>query len=125
MITHVVGHLYHLGITMGAGELAEYVKQCRSIVALDRAREVYGKPLYEDNDCAIRALAFHYNLKENGDGYAGLDCKTQQLKVQWKRNGLSLTQVPLFEDTLGISVEIYTLCEDHSVVLRFLSEEQH
>ena len=58
--------------------------------------------------------AFHYNLKENGDGYAALDHRTHQLNVQWKRNGLSLTQVPLkiplwsvWTSTLSVKITLW------------------
>ena len=107
---------------MGAGELPQFIKTHHCIVGLDKDR--MGK-LYKDNLCGIRCLAFHLNLKETGDGYQGLETRTKELKQQWRQGGLDLLRVPDFEVAFNISVDIYSLCEDGSVIPRYLSEEVH
>ena len=122
MVTHIVANLFYLGVTMGAGKLADYVKQCRSIVALDKDSK--GVP-YEDNLCPLRALAYHYNLQEKGVGYRGLKVRMRELQGQWRQDGLDLQDVPHFESQFTISIDIFTLCEDGSVVPRYLSDNSY
>ena len=57
MITNIHIYLYHLGFPMGSGCLTAFVKNSHVIISLERnpsAGEVY-----EDMDCALRALAYH------------------------------------------------------------------
>ena len=122
MVTNVDIQLFYLGVSMGAGELPQFIKTHNCIVGLDKDR--HGS-LYEDNLCGMRCLAFHLNHKETGDGYRGMEAKTKELKQQWGQGGLDLLRVPEFEDTFNISVDIYSLCEDGSVIPRYLSEGLH
>ena len=119
MITNLVVNLYYLGVTLGAGELPQFIKTNHCIIGLDKDPH-HGK-LYNDNLCGLRCLAFHLNLKETGGGYRGLEARTKELKQ--KQGGLELLCVPEFEDAFNISVDIYSLCEDGSVIPRYLSEE--
>ena len=125
MLTHVVVHLYHLGVTMGSGELPDYIKTLKSVVPLDRNREKMGAPLYEDSDCALRALAYHYNVKEHGDGFKNLDVRMKKLKQHWKRDGLELNKVQEFEDIFKISIDIYSYSEDGGIIPRYLTTNTH
>ena len=58
---------------MGKGELPDYIKQSHCIVELDKDR--HGVP-YTDEDCTVRALAYHLNLKEFKDGYSSFEVFT-------------------------------------------------
>ena len=122
MVTNVDIQLFDLGVSMGAGELPQFIKTHHCIIGLDKDR--MGK-LYKDNLCGIRCLAFHLNFKETGDGYGGLGARTKELKQQWRQGGLDLLRVPEFEDAFNISVDIYSLCEDGSVIPRYLSQGLH
>ena len=122
MVTNVDIQLFYLGVSMGAGELPQFIKTHHCIIGLDKDR--MGK-LYKDNLCGIRCLAFHLNFKETGDGYGGLGARTKELKQQWRQGGLDLLRVPEFEDAFNISVDIYSLCEDGSVIPRYLSQGLH
>ena len=119
MVTNVDIQLVCLGVSMGAGELPQFIKTHNCIVGLEKDR--HGS-LYQDNLCGVRCLAFHLNFKETGDGYRGLEVRTKDLKQQWRQGGLDLLRVPEFEDAFNISVDIYSLCEDGSVIPRYLGE---
>ena len=121
MLTNFMIHLYFLGVPMGEGELPQYIKDNRSIVGLDK--DYHHSTPYKDKLCGLRCLAFHLNLKDVGDGYKGLETRTQQLCQQWERRSVDLTEMPLFEEQFNINVDIYSLCEDGAVVPRYLSEE--
>ena len=122
MITNVVVHLYYLGIPMGSGLLPDYVTNHGSIVGLDK--EEHNRTPYKDKHCGVRCLAFHLNYKQTGNGFRGLEERRQQLSVRWNRV-VNLTEVPRFEETFDIDVDIYTLCPDGAVIPRYLSEERH
>ena len=122
MITNVVVHLYYLGIPMGSGLLPDYVTNHGSIVGLDK--EEHHRTPYKDKLCGVRCLAFHLNSKETGNGFRGLEERRQQLSVRWNRV-VNLTEVPRFEETFDIDVDIYTLCPDGAVIPRYLSVERH
>ena len=122
-ITNVVIHLYYLGAPLGSGELPDYIKDHQCIIGLDK--DYHHGTLYKDKLCGVRCLAFHLNLKEKGDGYRGLETRTKTLKQQWEPSGLDLLDVPQFEDTFDIDVDIYSLREDGTVIPRYLSEERH
>ena len=79
MMTNVDIHLFYLGVSMGAGELPQFIKTHNCIIGLDKDR--HGS-LYQDNLCGMRCLAFHLNHKETGDGYRGMEAKTKELKQQ-------------------------------------------
>ena len=121
MLTNFMIHLYFLRVPMGQGELPQYIKDNRSIAGLDKDRH-HSTP-YEDKLCGLRYLAFHLNLKDVGDGYKGLETRTQQLCQEWERTSVDLTEMPLFEEQFNINVDIYSLCEDGTVVPCYLSEE--
>ena len=121
MITNLVVNLYYLSVTLGAGELPQFIKTNHCIIGLDK--DTHQGKLYNDNLCGLRCLAFHLNLKETGGGYRGLEARTKELKQKWEQGGLDLLQVPEFEDAFNISVDIYSICEDGSVIPHYLSEQ--
>ena len=120
MITNIVCDFYFLGISLGAGELPQFIKQKNCIISMEKDRH---NRLYDDKKCALRCLAFHLNHKDTGNGYCGLEKRTEQLAEQWEEIGLDLMRVPQFEKCFNISVDIYSLCQDGSVIPRYLSEE--
>ena len=103
MLTNFVIHLYFLGVPMRKGELPQYIKDNRSIVGLDKDR--HNSTPYDDKFCGLRCLAFHLNLKDVGNGYNGLEIRTQELCHQWKRKSVDLTEMSLFEDEFNINVD--------------------
>ena len=123
MLTNFMIHLYFLGLPMGKGELPQYIKDNRSIVGLDK--DYHNSTPYEDKLCGLRCLAFHLNLKDVGDGYKGLETRTQQLCQRWERRSVDLTEMLLFEEQFNINVDIYSLCEDGAVVPCYISDEMY
>ena len=119
LLTNLSIQLYYMAVSMGAGELPTFIKTNHCIIGLDK--NIKGK-LYKDNLCGVRCLAFHLNHKETENGFGGLEVRTKELNQQWGQDGLDLLRVPEFEDTFNISVDIYSLCEDRSVIPRYLSE---
>ena len=122
MITNVVVHLYYLGVPMGSGLLPDYVTNHGSIVGLDKDK--HNRTPYQDKHCGVRCLAFHLNYKQTGNGFRGLEERREQLSMRWNRV-VNLSEVPLFEETFDINVDIYTLCSDGAVIPRYLSEEKY
>ena len=122
MITNVIIHLYYLGIPMGWGLLPDYVTTHKSIVGLEKDKH-YRTP-YKDKLCGVRCLAYHLNSKETGNVFRDLEERWEQLSARWN-HAVNLTEVPRFEDTFHINVDIYTLCQDGAVIPRYLSEEQY
>ena len=119
LITNILVYVYHLGITMGRGNLPDFIQQSRSIVSLDK--EPIRQIPYNDDLCAVRALAYHNNVTAGLPGYSNLEEKTLLLQKRWNRAGLELSETDHFEDTFDIAIDIYTMCEDGSVVPRYLS----
>ena len=124
MVTNVVVNVYHLAVSMGEGDLPDYIKNSNTIIGLERARNAYGKPLYNDNKCAFRCLAYHKNVTAGKDGYEELEQKTEDLYKIWNRGQPTLEDIPDFESTFQLSVDIFTLCEDGAVIPRYLSTEK-
>ena len=122
MITNIIVHIYYLGIPMGSGLLPDYVTNHGSIVGLDKDK--HNRTPYKDKLCGVRCLAFHLNSKETGNGFCGLEERREQLSSRWNR-AVNLSEVPLFEETFNIDVNIYSLCPDGAVVPRYLSEEKY
>ena len=122
MITNIIVHIYYLGIPMGSGLLPDYVTNHGSIVGLDKDK--HHRTPYKDKLCGVRCLAFHLNSKETGNGFWGLEDRREQLSSRWNR-AVNLSEVPLFEETFNIDVDIYSLCPDGAVVPRYLSEEKY
>ena len=94
---------------MGSGLLPDYVTKHGSIVGLDKDK--HNRTPYKDKLCGVRCLAFHLNSKEAGNGFRGLEDRREQLSSRWNR-AVNLSEVPLFEETFDINVDIYTLCPD-------------
>ena len=107
---------------MGRGELLSFIIGSHCIIGLDKDK--YGN-LYTDNLCGLRCLAFHLSLKGQKRWISRLGSQNKELKQQWEQGGLDFLHVPEFKDTFNISVKIYSLCEDGSVIPRYLSEELH
>ena len=122
MITNIVAHLNYLGIPMGQGALPDYVANHGSIIGLEKDRH-HGTP-HKDKLCGVRCLAFHLNYKQTGNGFRGLEERREQLCMRWNR-AVNLSEVPSFEETFDINVDIYSLCADGSVIPRYLSEEKY
>ena len=122
MITNVVVHLYYLGIPMGSGLLPDYVTNHGSIVGLDK--DEHHRTPYKDKHCGVRCLAFHLNYKQTGNGFRGLEERRKHLSMRWN-HAVNLTEMPLFEETFDIDVDIYSLCPDGAVIPRYLSEVKH
>ena len=78
-----------------------------SIVGLERDRDQHGKPLYEDEDCATRALAYHRGVQAGDDGYLGLTKRTTRLKELWQTDGLMIQDIPCFEKIFHINVGVF------------------
>ena len=107
---------------MGSGLLPDYVTNHGSIVGLDK-NEHHRTP-YEDQHCGVRCLAFHWNSKETGNGFRGLEERRKQLSMRWNR-AVNLSEVPLFEETFNMDVDIYSLCPEGAVIPRYLSEAKY
>ena len=77
-------------------------------MGLERDREQYGYPLYDDEDCAVRALAYHRGIQASNDGYLGLAERTRRLKAMWQTDGLLISDIPRFEKTFKINLDIFS-----------------
>lgn len=106
---------YILGTTR---KLPSYIRKKRSIITLD-TRSNDGA-IIEDNLCAFRCLAYH-KLKNR----RGLERETirlfreyfgERLSKRTKFRGLCLDDIPKFENTFDINVNIFQLFEDDSCV---------
>ena len=117
-ITNVVYFTYSMqDFLLGAVEndLPEYIKKKTSIITLFSNNR--GQP-YKYNVCMFRALAFHRN------GYEKLERHTKSLFAKWYSihsipdtdfKGVSLGEIPLFEETFEINVVIFDLEPDDTV----------
>ena len=123
MITNVVINLYYLGVSMGAGQLPDYIRNHHCIVGLETTCHGH-KDVFDDGKCAFRALAYHKNKMMDLDGLDQLEQKTEDLYKRWNRGRPTLEAMPEFETTFQVSVDIYTLCEDGGVIPRYLSENK-
>ena len=130
MLTNVVVHLYYLGVTMGAGDLPDYVMDSKSIVGLERDRNQRimnhqtgqrENPLYEDNRCGLRCLVYHQNITSGKGGYDNMEREVDKLEQIWEKPGVNLADIEQFEGVFDIDVDIFTLCEDGAVIPRYLS----
>ena len=72
MITNIHIYFYHLGFPMGLGCLSALVKNSHVIISLERNSST--GEVYEDMDCALRALAYHRG------GVTGLEVRKNELK---------------------------------------------
>ena len=121
MLTNVTVQIYHLRVSMGEGDLPAYIKNSRSIVGLDRKH--WGThELYNDNKCAFRCLAYHFNVKAGKDGYDDLEQRTEEICREWGQGMLTLEELPHFENRFRVRIDIYNLCEDGAAVPVYLSE---
>ena len=107
---------------MGWGLSPDYVTNHGSIVGLDK--EEHNRTPYQDQHCGVRCLAFHWNSKETGNSFRGLEERRKQLSMQWN-SAVNLTEVSRFEEKFNINVDINTLCPDGAVVPHYLSEEKY
>ena len=105
MLTNFMIHLYFLWVPTGSGELPQYIKDIRSIAGLDKDRH----HLSLMKSSFVRYLAFHLNLNDVGDGYKGLETRTQQLCQKWERRSLDVTDMPRSEEKSNIKVDFYSL----------------
>ena len=114
-ITNVMYITYNLNYVMGTSEciLPNYIMNKRSITTLVKD-QIHRKP-YQDHLCMFRALACHLDKKSQ--------CKEREVDAlykQWytkhkiskeKFQGVTLKDVPEFEETYDINVFIYSLNE--------------
>ena len=124
-ITNVTIFLYHINYALGCGtELPEYIKSCHCIIALDK--NVKGK-VYTDMLCAFRCLAVHKNLQSGKKFNFKLESQTIGLAKsfpQWSQ-GISIFDLPRFENEFSINVDVYSLTSDQTVIPRYLSDNTH
>ena len=121
-ITNVTLFVYHINYALGCGsELPDYIKSCKCIIALDKNKN--GK-LYTDMLCAFRCLVFHRNLQNGKKFNFKLECQTKNHAISFPRwsQGISIFDLPLFENKFSINVDVYSLTPDHTVIPRHLSD---
>ena len=123
MVTNLMVDIAYLGISMGMGTLPDYIRNSHCIVSLDvhRSATNHNSRPYSDTRCALRALAFHRGRQTGGNGYDQLEARTHTMCAAWGKEGLSLKDVPEFEQRFEIAVDIFSLGEDGSVIPQFLS----
>ena len=125
-MTNITIFIYHVNYAMGCGaEVPEYVKSCHSLITLDKSYSS-GK-LYNDNLCAVRCLAVHRNLKADKSFHYKLESQTKQFSKEFPLwcDGISLVDIPRFENEFSVDVDIYSLSPDHSVIPRYMSKSKH
>ena len=128
MITNVLYYVYPTSFPLGHGNLPGFVKNCHSIVTLERNTN---NDQYKGNLCAFRALACHQNggdrpqvrevtrLFDQWRAFTGL-------RVSQKRfRGVELCDIPKFEECFQVNVNVYEMLSDRAIVPRYRSEADH
>ena len=121
-ITNITIFLYHMNYALGCGiELPEYIKSCHCIIALDK--NVKGK-LYTDMLCAFQCLVVHKDLQSGKKFNFKLESQAKDLAKsfpQWSQ-GISIFDLPRFENKFSINVHVYSLTSDCTVIPCYLSD---
>ena len=100
-------------------KVPEYVKSCQSLIALGKSYS--SSKLYHDNLCAFLCLAVHCNLRAGKSFHYKLESQTKQFSKELCE-GISLVDVPQFENEFSVNVDIYCLSPDHSLIPRYMSK---
>ena len=118
-ITNVQAKITYLpGTLIGSGTLPSYIQKSKSIIGLTHLK---GVP-YEDKLCAYRCIALHQGLPKNG-----LERYTKHLLREFedfrgkKCDGISVYDIPLLEICFKIAINVYSLNEDGSVDVIYLT----
>ena len=126
-ITDAVVDVYPLGFNMGCSHVDDFIKASQCIISLTHDRSGNA---YDDRNCAVRALAFHRlsnndiqsNAPPSDIGTDELKHLTNEYAKLWGREGLSMNDVPEFENIFDIDCYIYRLEKDGSVIPIYISE---
>ena len=122
MVTNIVYRVYPTGFPLGNGELPDYIKQSHVIISLEKNSH---NIKYNDNLCAFRALAHHYNQRQ-------IEISVRIYYDKWMDfigrevnrtdfRGLELSQLPDFEKCFELNINVYELQESGTVIPRYRS----
>ena len=119
-ILNIVFDIFKLNFVFGEGEqLPLYITNKSSVIALTSG--MHGENYLMDNLCAFRALACF----QNGFKQRGLERDTIANFRKWSGEyggtpddypGLSIQEIPLFEELFQVNINIYSLREDDSCI---------
>ena len=122
-LTNVQIQVYHLPDTLignKSGYLPDYIKNSKSIISLTHNR---GIP-YKDNKCFFRCLALH-----KGQHQDNLEISTNDLITTVEnhtgrsfKDGVLINHIPTLEVFFEVAVNIYSLQEDGSCEVVYLSQ---
>ena len=103
-------------------DLPDYIKKSKSINALTHDRRGYHT--FKDNKCFFRCLALHRGAK-----ISGLERLTNRLITNFEnhteksfKNGVNINHLPAIEVFFHVSVNVYSLGEDGSADIIYLSK---
>ena len=103
-------------------DLPGYIKKSKSINALTHDRR--GHHTFKDNKCFFRCLALHRGAK-----ITGLELLTNRLMTDFEnhteksfKNGVNISHLPAIEVLFHVSVNVYSLGEDGSADIIYLSK---
>ena len=130
-VTNLVYYVYKTNFPLGAGsrKVPDFIRKKRCIVTLDSRTS---GEAYDDNLCLFRCLVYH-RLGKVDEGEVKkffLDwCASNAFKNSQKTfKGVSFDELPLFEDTFQVNLNMYELAYetgDDVIIPRFLSQENH
>ena len=131
LVTNARIEISYPNVNMGGiPSLPEYLKSLHCIRGLThRLHDPY--EAYDDNNCAVRALAYH-RLSGNDPNISSappqrptdgeLDNMTENLRDQWAKDGLDSTEIDEFEECFDIDVDVFNLLPDNTATPVYLSE---
>jgi hypothetical protein len=100
---------------LGAGQLLpDYITMNRAVVGL--SKDPHRNELYDDNLCAFRCLAYHQTKR-----LTALNTLTEEYAETWRRagknpqSGVQTDQIPEFEDTFNVNVNLFNINEGGNV----------
>ena len=69
-------------------------------------------------------FGFPFEFQGDRELFCGLEERREQLFCRWNR-AVNLSEVPIFEETFNINVDIYSLCPDGAIVPCYLNKAKY
>ncbi|CAH1777342.1 unnamed protein product, partial [Owenia fusiformis] len=118
--------VYGLDFPLGTAILLpDYIRKNKAIVSLNK--KPYRAELYKDNLCAFRCLAYH-KTKSIVKLHPHVDPLVQKWKEVTEKQricGVTLKEMPLFEDTFKININIHSIDKDRVATKIYTSTLNH